>query len=605
MFREPSDREQASASEQRILHQNGGLRVAVVTPAYNEQANLRRVGASIVAQTVRPSLWVIVDDESSDGTLDEAKKLAQATSWIRVLSKKREPGRYDASFKAFSFGVRAIESNWHYLMKLDADTILPRDFIERLVRKFESDSSIGIGSGVCAGESGISSHPRGNNRMYRRDCWTEIRFPEDGLGWDTVDEVFATLNGWRAVAFTDLVCEHMRSKLPDEAYRFHQGRLSRHVGYYWWFAVGRAVKMLSSFGLLPALAYLAGYVRGGLGVVDDSVKRAVRTDQGRRIASLIGWGGGAVRARTYLVRSDGSDPLITIGMPVLNRARYLPKTLDALFNCGYPRNKTRLVFVDGYSTDGTLEMLRDFEQSHKNEYRDITLIQDSGHIPAARNLCLKNIGDSELLIFLDSDVLPAPDFISRLIGLSQVGGIASIFYSSFSYERPKPAVKFVHTVGMGCTLIKREVLDRVGLFDTTLPVNEDTDYCLRARKLGYDVVQDTTVQLLHLDEGRYGPEQTLKQSFKYRRAYARIFGLGIYRKRLALYATLDLMVVSGILVHPLFFVAIPAYFIAQLVRRRGLKLSVYLTLNSLIIAPFALIGLVERAVAPPEQESRG
>jgi len=56
----------------------------------------------------------------------------------------------------------------------------------------------------------------------------------------------------------------------------------------------------------------------------------------------------------------------------------------------------------------------------------------------------------------------------------------------------------------------------------------------------------------------------------------------------------------GFLLHPLFFAAIGAYLAAQLARRRNLKLAFYLTINSLIIAPLALVGLLERRLSRPQ-----
>lgn len=264
------------------------MRIAVVTPAYNERENLKAVEANLSKQSIKPSLWVIVDDQSSDGTLDLAKKLARGRSWIRVVEKKKSTGIHDASFKAFKHGVNRLKPGWRYLMKLDADTLLPSDFFERILPRFEADRSLGIASGICAGEPALRSHPRGNNRIYRRDCWEQIRFPENGLGWDSVDEVYARLHGWQTRAFFDIVCEHRRSKLPDAKYRFHQGRLSRYLGYYWWFVLGRSAKMLISSGVPPSLAYSAGYLKGGLGSADEGTKKAVRIDQRNRIARIMG-----------------------------------------------------------------------------------------------------------------------------------------------------------------------------------------------------------------------------------------------------------------------------------------------------------------------------
>ncbi len=181
MHRQPYDRNAEHTTEERSDRSDEAPRIAVVTPAYKEEKNLTRVGASVLAQSLKPNLWVIVDDGSSDGTSRIANKLAEGQGWISVTKKERDSGITDGSFTAFSFGVSKIGFDWHYLMKLDADTALPQDFLTRLVERFESNPDLGIASGVCAGEPGLGSHPRGNNRMYRRECWDEITFPDGRL----------------------------------------------------------------------------------------------------------------------------------------------------------------------------------------------------------------------------------------------------------------------------------------------------------------------------------------------------------------------------------------------------------------------------------------
>jgi len=75
--------------------------------------------------------------------------------------------------------------------------------------------------------------------------------------------------------------------------------------------------------------------------------------------------------------------------------------------------------------------------------------------------------------------------------------------------------------------------------------------------------------------------------------------MGIYRRRFVLYALLDLALVLGIFLHPAFFAVPLAYLIAQLVRRRNAKLAVFLAINSLIIFPLTMVGLVERKFSQP------
>ncbi|HXZ97842.1 MAG TPA: glycosyltransferase [Candidatus Acidoferrum sp.] len=292
---------------------------------------------------------------------------------------------------------------------------------------------------------------------------------------------------------------------------------------------------------------------------------------------------------------NGTDcPLITVGMPTLNRVMYLEASLEGLYRADYPKTRLRLVFVDGYSSDGAYELLTKFAETHRSEYRDIFVIQEHGNIPHARNVCIKHLGEADYLVFVDSDVTPPPDFLNRLLRLSKSSDIACIAYSNFAYEPSRRKVKKVSMVGMGCTLIRKEVLSNVGPFDERLRIKEDCDYCLRAKRCR--ILLDTTEFAYHPDDGRYTKETILKSSFKDRRLNAIICRRRVYRERFALYAGLDLACALGMIVSPFFFAAPIVYFLGQLIRRRDLKVATYLTVNSLIIVPLTLLGMVELAL---------
>jgi len=59
-----------------------------------------------------------------------------------------------------------------------------------------------------------------------------------------------------------------------------------------------------------------------------------------------------------------------------------------------------IIVVDGYSTDGTLEILHKFDEKHHN----IVLIQDKGTRGRARQIGIKE-AKTEWFMFVDSDVI--------------------------------------------------------------------------------------------------------------------------------------------------------------------------------------------------------
>ena len=65
------------------------LSYAVVTPARNEERNLRRLGGALAAQTLVPGEWVVVDDGSTDGNAAVLQRVGDAHPWARA--DPREP----------------------------------------------------------------------------------------------------------------------------------------------------------------------------------------------------------------------------------------------------------------------------------------------------------------------------------------------------------------------------------------------------------------------------------------------------------------------------------------------------------------------------------
>ena len=104
------------------------LSYAIVTPARNEATNLPRLAACLVEQTVQPSAWVIVDDGSTDGTAELAERLADAHSWMKVVTIEGDPtpARGGPIVRAFTAGLEHVDPSTDVVAKLDADLSFPR-----------------------------------------------------------------------------------------------------------------------------------------------------------------------------------------------------------------------------------------------------------------------------------------------------------------------------------------------------------------------------------------------------------------------------------------------------------------------------------------------
>ena len=133
------------------------------------------------------------------------------------------------------------------------------------------------------------------------------------------------------------------------------------------------------------------------------------------------------------------------------------------------------------------------------------------------------------LFFLDDDVITPPDAFFRLAGrgLDIVSGLyirrnEPILPVALLDTRPKPTfvtnfkpgdVFEADMVGAGCLLIHRRVLERVPppWFERTLDrddlkeeekASEDFVFCRKAKKLGFKIFVDSSVQCQHVGYGR-------------------------------------------------------------------------------------------------------
>lgn len=195
----------------------------VITPVRNEVTRFPRTVESIVAQTRRPTRWVIVDDGSSDGTGSLADKAAHSHEWIRVLHRPDRGRQLPGSgvMEAFHGGYALVSDlSWELLVKLDGDLAFEPDYFERCLERFEKDPRLGIGGGLVCRRQGNqlvpespedpAFHVRGASKIYRRVCLEQIGGLLQQPGWDTVDELKANMLGWRTATFADIQIEQLK-----------------------------------------------------------------------------------------------------------------------------------------------------------------------------------------------------------------------------------------------------------------------------------------------------------------------------------------------------------------------------------------------------------
>lgn len=181
------------------------------------------------------------------------------------------------------------------------------------------------------------------------------------------------------------------------------------------------------------------------------------------------------------------SPTISCVVPVYNGSEYLSEALDSILAETCP--VAEIILVDDGSTDTTPAVAARYSQS-------IRYIRQENRGPAAaRNTGLRACG-GEFISFLDADDTWHPKKIELQMEALRADGEAGIclvqvqnfWIEALAQERDRlkdhPFSKPVLGYVCQALLARREVFDRVGGFDDTLKIGEDTDWFGRARAAG-------------------------------------------------------------------------------------------------------------------------
>jgi poly-beta-1,6-N-acetyl-D-glucosamine synthase len=278
----------------------------VISPVRNEGKHLPHTIQSMVAQTLRPELWVIVNDGSADDTVAQIEVAAREHSWIKILHRKDRGFRKTGGgvIEAFNEALPLMQKlSWDVIVKLDCDLSFDARYFEQLVMKFAEDARLGIASGVYLEEHSTgwepvvmpAYHAAGACKVVRRQCFEDIGGFVQNRGWDTVDEIRAIAKGWKTGHFADLEMKHWK----PEGSGIGQWRTNIMLGEIFYLTGGDEVffvaKVLRRFlrppFIVAGFAMLLGYIkislRGEARLVNAEEARIYRSLLWTRTANLL------------------------------------------------------------------------------------------------------------------------------------------------------------------------------------------------------------------------------------------------------------------------------------------------------------------------------
>jgi len=255
-------------------------------------------------------------------------------------------------------------------------------------------------------------------------------------------------------------------------------------------------------------------------------------------------------------------PFVSIIIPCRNEEKFIGKCLDSIIAQDYPKDRLEVLVVDGMSEDGTREIVERYtdmslrarslachcEQSEAISARDklrnlgiatslpalamtLKLLNNPKKVtPCALNIGIKN-AKGEIILWMSAHSRYEKDYISKCVkylkeyDADNVGGvmitlprdnafigkaIATVLSHPFGvgnsvFKTGAKEPKWVDTVFGGC--YKKEVFDKIGLFNESLVRSQDMEFNLRLKKTGGKILLAPDIV------SYYYPKSNLKDFF--------------------------------------------------------------------------------------------
>lgn len=217
----------------------------IIIPAHNEESFLSLTLKSILEQTLLPQKVIIVNDNSTDKTeliIDDFVKSNPLFIKLNTTSSQEHmPG--SKVINAFNKGISLLDENYDFIVKLDADLILPKNYFKTISYLFNEHLNAGIVGGFVYEENDkgewLLNHPmnknhvRGAFKSYSKQCFNAINGLKSAMGWDTVDELLAQYHGFTIITDDNLKVKHLRptGKAYNKKAKLLQGKAMYGMRY--------------------------------------------------------------------------------------------------------------------------------------------------------------------------------------------------------------------------------------------------------------------------------------------------------------------------------------------------------------------------------------
>jgi len=151
------------------------MKYSAYVPCYNAAATVRRAVESVLAQTIRPDEVLLVDDGSTDGSLDAVSGLD-----VRIIAQPRNLGRGEARARAMR------EAQHEHVLCCDATNTLEPAFVEKARIWLDDDRVAAVFGRITQPPAGSLAERWRGRHLFKVDAAQESRRRTSLCTWGTL-----------------------------------------------------------------------------------------------------------------------------------------------------------------------------------------------------------------------------------------------------------------------------------------------------------------------------------------------------------------------------------------------------------------------------------
>ncbi|HKV27011.1 MAG TPA: glycosyltransferase family 2 protein [Candidatus Acidoferrales bacterium] len=215
-----------------------------------------------------------------------------------------------------------------------------------------------------------------------------------------------------------------------------------------------------------------------------------------------------------LDRSSNSFPRVSVIVPCRNEARFIASCLDSIVANHCPKNRLEILVVDGMSDDGTWDIIDSFARQHP----EVKCLRNPRLItPAALNLGISR-ASGEIIFRIDAHARVARDYLRLCVeglrkhDVDNMGGAMETLPANNGLAAKAIAATMSHRFGVGNSdfrvgtgepvatdtvfggCYRRDLFERIGMFNESLPRSQDMEFNQRLRKAGGRILLDPKIR---------------------------------------------------------------------------------------------------------------